>query len=200
MRDEEWNTWEGGWRIISRDKWHFCSPIYCIYPIRIANSVFHNKQTHTHTCGAQCIGEGMGIGGVRVWPCGADVEGLMGMVEWGWCLWLLRISATRLLRGLLLPSIYLHWTIVHCWNPCNWHRHKIYSTRQFGIPGSKLSSARYFKNKSLKSPLLGTPLVTFVVDILVSFLGDLGAILGYQRFWDWEAPPPHVGKNSQINL
>ena len=61
-------------------------PIYCIYPIRIANSVFHNKQTHTHTCGAQCIGEGMGIGGVRVWPCGADVEGLMGMVEWGWCL------------------------------------------------------------------------------------------------------------------
>ena len=45
-----------------------------------------NKHTHTHTCGAQCIGEGMGIGGVRVWPCGADVEGLMGMVEWGWCL------------------------------------------------------------------------------------------------------------------
>ena len=130
MRDEEWNTWEGGWRIISRDKWHFCSPIYCIYPIRIANSVFHNKQTHTHTCGAQCIGEGMGIGGVRVWPCGADVEGLMGMVEWGWCLWLLRISATRLLRGLLLPSIYLHWTTVHCWNPCNCHRHKIYCTRQ----------------------------------------------------------------------
>ena len=43
--------------IISGDKWHFCSPLYCSHPIKIANSIYvfsqqTNKETKTiELCG-----------------------------------------------------------------------------------------------------------------------------------------------------